>query len=360
MKILVLIPVLAVSALLGPVAVAQTLSVSNNGRLYVNNGGGVDLGSATTLVEQSGGLVTGGTGTITASRDLDFPNGINVAGLGVEITASANLRTTTVTRGHDVQRSGGHQGIARYYDINPTISTGLNATLVFHYDESELGGVIEVDLRLFRSTDGGQSWTQMGGVPDPTGNTVTLTGIDAFSRWTLAGDGLLPVELIAFEAQVDGSDVLLRWNTASETNNAGFEVQWREGGSEKGDEEMWDVVAFVDGHGTTEVPQQYTYRLKALDPGRHVFRLQQIDYDGTFAYSPEVEVFVELPEAYLLTPPYPNPFTLAAQFRLMIKRRQVVEVMVYDLMGRQVRALYRGVMEAEQARLFAFEAGDLP
>ena len=175
------------------------------------------------------------------------------------------------------------------------------------------------------------------------------------------GSCLLPVELVAFEALVDDADVLLAWRTASETNNAGFEIQHRPGvAPEHASTLPWEVTAFVDGHGTTLAPQQYAHRVEALLPGRHTFRLKQIDFDGTFEYSPQVEVLLELPEAFLLTPAYPNPFNPEAHFTLMVKRRQHVNVTVFDAWGRRVRVLYEGEMAAEQARALVLEAGDLP
>ncbi len=153
----------------------------------------------------------------------------------------------------------------------------------------------------------------------------------------------------------------LRWQTASETNNAGFEIQSisKKGGATQASPE-WEALDFIEGHGTTAVPQTYGYRVEALEPGPHTFRLKQIDFDGAFEYSPQVEVFVELPTAYLLTPPYPNPFNPEARLSLMVKRQQEVEVAVYDALGRRVRVLYRGEMGAEQARSLVFEAGALP
>ena len=175
--------------------------------------------------------------------------------------------------------------------------------------------------------------------------------------------GVLPVELVAFEAVADGSAVLLSWQTASETNNAGFEVQrasQRQNPNAKIPNADWQALAFVEGHGTTEVKQTYQFQLHDLAPGTYRFRLKQIDFDGTFDYSPEVEVFIELPEAFLLTAPYPNPFHTAARFSLMVKRRQQVEVVVYDALGRQVQVLFAGELGAETARSFVFEAGHLP
>ena len=341
----------------GDLALKNNLFIINELRLTKGdldlNGFTIDLGSTGTLHEVSGNTVKGTSGVITARRSLNAPTNDNVAGLGAEITSVANLGTTQIARGHTIQRSNGSEGIARYFDITPTNNSRLDATLVFHYDDTELNGSAELDLRLFRSTDGGASWDEEGGLPNATANTVTLGRIDAFSRWTLAGSGLLPVELVSFEAQADGLDVILSWQTASETNNAGFEVQVK-------DAEDWAVLGFIEGHGTTLEPQSYTYRAEALLAGRHTFRLKQIDYDGAFEFSPQVEVALELPTAFLLTPPYPNPFNPQAQFSLMVKRQQQVVVAVYDALGRQVRLLYDGTMGSEQAQAMVFEADDLP
>ncbi|HMB92597.1 MAG TPA: hypothetical protein VKP65_17220, partial [Rhodothermales bacterium] len=116
----------------------------------------------------------------------------------------------------------------------------------------------------------------------------------------------LPVELVAFEAQADGRSATLAWQTASETNNAGFELQHRYLG-EANKAGAFSALAFIEGHGTTEVAQRYQFRLDDLEPGRHVFRLKQLDYDGSFDYSPEIEVAIDLPEAYLVSNVYPNP-----------------------------------------------------
>lgn len=172
-------------------------------------------------------------------------------------------------------------------------------------------------------------------------------------------ENLLPVELTAFEAVADGESVMLRWETASETNNAGFEIQRREGRSAKG-EEVWQALAFVDGHGTTEQAQTYAHRIDEVLPGVYRFRLKQIDYDGTFDYSPEVEVAIGVPGTYHLTAAYPNPFNPETSFSLSVARTQEVQVAVYDVVGRRVALLYEGSFPAATTRAFRFEADALP
>ena len=168
---------------------------------------------------------------------------------------------------------------------------------------------------------------------------------------------VLPVELISFDAVVDGADVLLAWETASELNNAGFEIQGIS--TDEDVSSWWEVMGFVEGHGTTEMPQSYRYRVEDLDPGRYTFRLKQIDYDGTFEYHPEVEVLVELPEAYALSAAYPNPFNPQAQFRLSVGQRQHVTVEVYNALGQAVAVLFEGMMEASITRTFTIDGSAL-
>ncbi|RMF51868.1 MAG: T9SS C-terminal target domain-containing protein, partial [Bacteroidetes bacterium] len=179
-----------------------------------------------------------------------------------------------------------------------------------------------------------------------------LVGTDA-GFYGHSGTVSLPVELVAFDATPDGDAAVLTWRTASETNNAGFEVQhYRDG--------AWQARAFVEGHGTSAAPQAYTHRLDGLEPGTHRFRLKQIDFDGTFSLSPEVEVTVAVPGAYALGAAYPNPFNPQTTFRLTVARTQQVTVSVYDVLGRRVALLYRGQLTGGDTHTFHFDATGLP
>ena len=161
----------------------------------------------------------------------------------------------------------------------------------------------------------------------------------------------LPVELATFEAAADGRDVALTWTTASETNNAGFEVQRFDDG--------WRTLAFVEGRGAAAEAHTYGYRVTGLDPGTHRFRLKQIDFDGTFAFSPEVEVRVALPDAFFLAA-YPNPFNPETTLRLAAPETQRVRVAVYDLLGRRVALLHEGRLAGGETHTFRFDGGGLP
>jgi hypothetical protein len=166
---------------------ALTLSsgMTVNGTLALNsnldlNGQAITLGSAGYLHEDSGRLY-GASGTIATTRNLSNIDE-NVAGLGAEITTAADMGSTVITRSHSA--NGSPASIQRRYSIEATTNSGLNATLVFHYNDNEINGLTESYLELFRSTDGGANWNDYNGSVNSFANTISLSGIDAFSLWT--------------------------------------------------------------------------------------------------------------------------------------------------------------------------------
>ncbi len=157
----------------------------------------------------------------------------------------------------------------------------------------------------------------------------------------------LPVELVSFDARVEGNTVHFTWMTATETDNVGFELEHRTVGDGRDEDQVWPVVGFVDGHGTTLEAQHYAYAVDILTPGRHQFRLKQIDTDGTAHYSEIVETLVEVPGTHALSAAYPNPFNPQTTFSLTVAKEQPVIVTLHDVTGRLVKTLYDGIVPAQ-------------
>jgi hypothetical protein len=160
------------------------------------NGNTITLGSNAVLTEMSGNTVKGSTGKITITTELNAPSSINVGGLGATITSSVNLGSTTVERYHYIPSGGGAQGISRVYNIVPTNNAGLSATLKLNYDESELNGIDETKLGIYRSMTGNDnSWNQLGGTVNTSQNSVEYSGLNQLNYFTLGDvDSPLPVE----------------------------------------------------------------------------------------------------------------------------------------------------------------------
>ena len=184
------------------------------------------------------------------------------------------------------------------------------------------------------------------------GNQEVYDGDNA-RLWTpgvyTGADIKLPVELASFGATSDGAGVVLRWATASETNNAGFAVEHRAGGG-------WHEVAFVSGAGTTSAPQAYERRIEGLEPGAHTFRLRQVDLDGSARYSSEVEARVAMTEPVRFKRTGPNPVVGRTTFELAVREPQHVAVDVFDALGRRVARLHDGLLEAGRNVPIMFDA----
>jgi hypothetical protein len=148
------------------------------------------LGSTASLVEDDGKTVIG---TVMATRTASQGVNETFGGIGVELLAAgAAPGATTVTRETGTALSiKGTDGIERYFDISPTVNSGLDATVVFHYDDSELGGIAESSLEMYATSDGGATWVSHGGTVNETANTVTASGISSLARLTLGPSNLV-------------------------------------------------------------------------------------------------------------------------------------------------------------------------
>ena len=171
------------TSFLGNVTVNDTFSVIQGD---VNlNGKTITLASTGYLTETPGNVLYGTAGFITYTRNIGIPTALNAGGLGAILTATSNLGVTEINRGHTVQSGlNGGTSIKRYYDITPANNSGLNANLVFKYDDTELNGKPDTLLKLFKSTNSGSTWQYMIGSVNINTNEITLNGITSFSRWS--------------------------------------------------------------------------------------------------------------------------------------------------------------------------------
>ncbi len=158
----------------------------------------------------------------------------------------------------------------------------------------------------------------------------------------------VPVELISFTAAANNSVINLNWITATELNNSGFEIQRKTENSD------WKSIGFIIGFGTTTTQNNYNYSDQDPIAGKNIYRLKQIDYDGTFEYSQEVEVEFILSE-YALEQNYPNPFNPTTTINFSIPKEDFVNVTIFNSLGEKVATIIDGVMSAGSHTL-TFEA----
>ncbi len=156
---------------------------------------------------------------------------------------------------------------------------------------------------------------------------------------------IIPVELTSFTALANENNVELSWSTATETNNRGFEIQ-RSVIMSGVKNLSWQMAGFVNGKGTTTEPQSYSFIDKNIPIGKYVYRLKQIDFDGTFEYSNEIEVDISAPDRFGLNQNYPNPFnpTTVISWQSPVGSWQTLKV--FDVLGNEVATLVDEYREA--------------
>ena len=157
--------------------------------------------------------------------------------------------------------------------------------------------------------------------------------------------GPLPVELTGFSITVSGEVVLLNWTTATEVNNYGFEIQRADVGSQISENE-WETLGFVNGHGNSNSPNDYSFGDTNPISGNVCYRLKQIDNDGKFKYSDIVELKNNLLKEYVLKQNYPNPFNPTTVISYSIPKASYVSVKVFDVLGNTITTLVNESQEA--------------
>jgi hypothetical protein len=145
----------------------------------------------------------------------------------------------------------------------------------------------------------------------------------------------LPVELTSFTASINGSTVILNWQTATEVNNYGFEIERRIVNGEQ-TVNTWQKIGSVAGNGTSNTQHNYSYTDNNATTGSYVYRLKQIDNDGTFKYSQSVEVTAQVPAQFALEQNYPNPFNPSTTFHFALPVAGDVKLVILNILGQEV------------------------
>jgi len=216
------------------------------------------------------------------------------------------------------------------------------------------------DVYVARSTDGGETFvnfkvSQSSFNPSSSVFFGDYTSIAAFNKmvypmwmrldvseltvWTaIVNDSaaIIPVELNNFSANVSDRKVNLYWQTASELNNLGFEVE-RCALSTEG--QAWDKIGFVNGKGTTTGLSDYSFSDEPTESGLYSYRLKQTDFDGTYKYSDKVDVNFIFANDFRISQNYPNPFNPNTTIEYQIPQSSFVTIKVYDALGKEVVTL---------------------
>jgi len=161
------------------------------------------------------------------------------------------------------------------------------------------------------------------------------------------------VEVTDWSVQLDDRNAVLSWTTASETDNAGFEIQQK-----VGEEGAFEQIAFVEGQGTTSESTSYRYRTGALSYAPHTFQLAAVSINGSASIVGEPQT-VRAPIDPAIFPVSPNPFRDQSTFGVAVDSVSTLQSTAHTLDGATAQTIVEETVERGRYQ-FVWAAEDLP
>lgn len=284
-------------------------------------------------------LATSGSNTSTAIYGNSYATTNNIILLYDNTAGSGSPLSMSLIENTNATSS--ITSLASFYTNNSVTTTnGAWGTLI---PNSNVNGVRRIEERslsdgsvLHSATDADGSWPSGANTVNPSGGTtaIQITNTDA----------PLPVELTSFTSNVVGNKVELNWQTATEVNNYGFEVERSQTSNVKS--ETWEKIGFVQGNGNSNSPKNYSFTDQPTGGKEFKYRLKQIDFDGSFEYSYEITAKLGNVTNYKLDQNYPNPFNPFTKISYTIPQREYVHLRVYDMLAKVVAELVNTTQES--------------
>lgn len=228
------------------------------------------------------------------------------------------------------------------------------------FDENN-GLIVGNNGVIYKTTDGGTTWTKSAQI---TGNNLMSAALIDGSTTLVAGysgtviksyNAPLPVELTTFTAAVRNNTVNLNWETATEVDNYGFEIERKDKHS------TWTKIGFIEGHFTSNSPKYYSFSDKPSGSSKYSYRLKQIDNDGKFEYSGIVEVDLSgmLPKDIEIKN-FPNPFNPETNINIKLPETAETTVELYNSTGEKIFTIYKGKLESGTTLSLRVDGSNLP
>jgi hypothetical protein len=312
---------------------------------------------------QLGAPVSGSKGAFSLFTTLDNGTGLDINVIPRQITEKKTISMDAVPRGCVNGLPFGGTATLTWPEIrNMPEDVGLKikdtktGDVVDLRTQSEYTFSVTAETNCSSKTTSASSSNELPSLPAPEVVSVDqskASGSGTRFELIIEPNGVLPVEFTSFTGSVADNAARLEWTTATEQNNAGFQVQQKVDGSFQNID-----GAFVEGAGTSEEPQSYSYRVEDLDAGQHTFRLKQVDVDGGSSFSKETTVKVGLDSQYQLQA-YPNPISEQATIKFAVKESQDVTLELYNTLGQRVQVLHQGSVPSSQTRTVSLQASDL-
>jgi hypothetical protein len=243
--------------------------------------------------------------------------------------------------------------LKRYWTVNQSGISGFSCDVTCEYVAGDVTGA-ETNITAGKLDAG--TWSYFGSV-DNVNHKYTATGCTSFSDFSGGENGAMPIQLSSFVGSYVGNSAMLEWQTISEVNNYGFNVQ-RKSGSK------FVTIGFMAGKGTSLEPQRYNF-VDENASGSVEYRLEQIDNNGLKNYfgpifiNPNSVDDMSVPAVFVLNQNYPNPFNPSTKISFSLANSGYTTLKVYNILGKEVATLFEGNAEEGKSYTVNFDAKNL-
>jgi hypothetical protein len=149
----------------------------------------------------------------------------------------------------------------------------------------------------------------------------------------------LPIELLSFSVECQEQKDLVKWSTASETNNYYFTIE------KSSDLENWQEIAIINGAGNSTSLINYIFEIdNHLNEKSGYYRLKQTDYNGQCSYS-DKQFFQFCLDTKINMIVFPNPVNNKLQFRFNENLDELISITLYQIAGGEGIEIKKNVNE---------------
>jgi alpha-amylase len=343
-------------------------NLTMNGNASITGANSTNFIQTTNIATNSGALIRN-----VGNTSVDFPVG-NTFYSPVTLVNNGTATQFNVRCFESVLQAGTNSSpvissgkLKKSWEVLPSSTSGLNVTATFGWSASdEDNSFNRSSCAVARSLNNGSTiWYRAGAINSAAGTnpySQVSFPLTALTLFTVYSDlSMLPVNLLSFTGTQKNRDVLLKWNTGSEINNKGFNIE------KSVDGVHFKNIGFVKATANPSTTNSYEFTDQSVYNKIVYYRLQQEDLDGKINFSnilsfnfSEANIFIQI---------YPNLISNNAPLEIYktsrLNSNSILNVRIVNSLGNViqkingnfdlVKASCRNTLNAQPSGLYIFE-----